>query len=81
MDQRFDGMDRRFNGMDQRFDDMDRRFDDLDQRFDKVDAKLDGVGLQFEQTYESILEDVDFMTTKVNKLEKEIFIIKNKNNI
>jgi archaellum component FlaC len=87
IDQRFDGIDYRLNGMDQRFDNMDRRFDNMDQRFDgidqrfdRVEAKLDGIGHQFEQTNESRLQDVDFITTKVNKLEKEIFIIKSKNN-
>jgi archaellum component FlaC len=81
MDQRFDGMNDRFDGIDQRLDHMDHRFDGMDHRFDRVESKLDGIGHQFELTNESRLQDVDFITTKVNKLEKEIFILKGKNNI
>ncbi|OIJ09375.1 hypothetical protein BKP35_16850 [Anaerobacillus arseniciselenatis] len=49
-------------------------------RFDNVDAKLEGIGLQFELTNDSRINDVGFITDKVNKLEKEVFIIKTNKN-
>jgi hypothetical protein len=52
----------------------------MHNRFDKVDAKLEGVGSQFELTNESRIVDVDFIVDKVNKLEKEIYLIRSKNN-
>ena len=52
---------------------------EMHNRFDKVDAKLEGIGGQFELTNESRIDDFDFIADKVNKLEKEIYIIKSKN--
>ncbi|MCT8137857.1 hypothetical protein H1D32_08880 [Anaerobacillus sp. CMMVII] len=49
-------------------------------RFDNVDSKIEGIGLQFELTNESRINDVVFITDKVNKLEKEVFIIKTNKN-
>ncbi|MGD6967382.1 hypothetical protein ACQCVP_13205 [Rossellomorea vietnamensis] len=61
--------------------DVHQRFDGVDGRLDKIDAKLDGIGYQFEQTNSLRSEDVDFVTAKVNKLEKEVFILKSKNKV
>ncbi|WP_163970375.1 hypothetical protein [Oceanobacillus halotolerans] len=44
-------------------------------RFDTIEAKLEGVGRQFELINESIIE-VDFIADKVNKLEKELCVLK-----
>ena len=52
---------------------------EMHNRFDKVDAKLEGIGGQFELTNESRIDDFDFIADKVNKLEKELYIIKSKN--
>lgn len=54
---------------------------EMHNRFDTVDAKLEGVGGQFELTNESRINEVDFIVDKVNKMEKEIYILKNKSNI
>ena len=71
--------------------DMNRRIEDcvkseisefkseMHNRFDTVDAKLEGIGGQFELTNESRIDDFDFISDKVNKLEKEIYILKSKN--
>ena len=52
---------------------------EMHNRFDTVDAKLEGIGGQFELTNESRIDDFDFIADKVNKLEKEIYILKSKN--
>ena len=52
---------------------------EMHNRFDKVEVKLEGIGGQFELTNESRMDDFDFITDKVNKLEKEIYILKSKN--
>ena len=52
---------------------------EMHNRFDKVEAKLEGIGGQFELTNESRMDDFDFVADKVNKLEKEIYILKSKN--
>lgn len=52
---------------------------EMHNRFDKVDAKLEGIGGQFELTNESRIDDFDLIADKVNKLEKELYIIKSKN--
>lgn len=57
---------------------MHERFNTVDARFNTVDAKLDGMGNQFELTNESRINEVDFLDSKVNRLEKEIFIMKSK---
>ncbi|RXI96568.1 hypothetical protein DS745_22965 [Anaerobacillus alkaliphilus] len=51
---------------------------DMHNRFDGIEAKLEGVGGQFELTNESRITDVDFIFDKVNKLEKELYILKSK---
>jgi uncharacterized phage infection (PIP) family protein YhgE len=52
---------------------------EMHNRFDKVEVKLEGIGGQFELTNESRMDDFDFIADKVNKLEKEIYILKSKN--
>lgn len=51
---------------------------DMHNRFDTIEAKLEGVGGQFELTNESRMTDIDFIADKVNKLEKDLYILKNK---
>jgi len=53
---------------------------EMHDRFDKIDAKLDGVGNQFELTNEQEINEFEFIADKVNKLEKEIYFLKTKNN-
>ncbi|WP_407270213.1 hypothetical protein [Radiobacillus sp. PE A8.2] len=53
---------------------------EMHNRFDTIEAKLEGVGGQFELTNESRIIDVDFIADKVNKLERELYILKNKSN-
>jgi hypothetical protein len=50
---------------------------EMHNRFDKVEAKLEGVGGQFELTNESRIDEFDFIADKVNKLEKEIYFLRN----
>ncbi|WP_223702224.1 hypothetical protein [Sutcliffiella deserti] len=59
---------------------MHQRFNTMDRRFNTIEAKLDGIGGQFELTNESSMNDVEFIANKVNKLEREVFILKHKNN-
>ncbi|TYR72532.1 hypothetical protein FZC79_22395 [Rossellomorea vietnamensis] len=86
LDLRFDGVDRRLNnldirldGVDRRLDNVDLRLDGVDRRIEKMDANLDRIGYQFEQTNVLKFEDVDFLTAKVEKLEKDVFILNSKN--
>ncbi|WP_078596186.1 hypothetical protein [Evansella clarkii] len=51
---------------------------EMHSRFDAVDAKLEGVGSQFELAAETRIKETDFLTDKVNKLEKEVYYLKNK---
>ncbi len=51
---------------------------EMHNRFDTIEAKLEGVGGQFELTNESRINEVDFIADKVNKLEKDLYILKNK---
>jgi hypothetical protein len=53
---------------------------EMHNRFDSIEAKLEGVGGQFELTNESRIVDVDFIADKVNKLERELYILKTKSN-
>lgn len=52
----------------------------MHHRFDTIEVKLESVGGQFELTNESRRIDVDFIADKVNKLERELYILKNKSN-
>jgi SMC interacting uncharacterized protein involved in chromosome segregation len=52
---------------------------EMHNRFDTVEAKLEGVGGQFELTNESRMNEMDFIVDKVNKMEKELYILKNRN--
>ncbi|WP_246050079.1 hypothetical protein [Aquibacillus sediminis] len=52
---------------------------EMHERFNAMEAKLQGVGEQFELTNESRITDVGFIADKVNRLERELYIIKNKN--
>ncbi|SFE00054.1 hypothetical protein SAMN05216238_10720 [Lentibacillus persicus] len=49
---------------------------EMHSRFDTIEAKLEG---QFELTNESRINEMDFIVDKVNKMEKEIYILKNRN--
>lgn len=60
--------------------DMQEFKTEMHHRFDKVEAKLEGVGGQFELTNESRIDEFDFINDKVNKLEKEIYFLRSKNN-
>ncbi|MBR7553641.1 hypothetical protein ACFFJI_11655 [Allobacillus sp. GCM10007491] len=53
---------------------------EMHSRFDSIEAKLEGVGNQFELTNESRINEMDFIVDKVNKMEKELYILKTKNN-
>ena len=55
---------------------MDEFKSEMHNRFDKVEVKLEGIGGQIEPTNESRMDDFDFIFDKVNKLEKEIYILK-----
>ncbi|TYS67810.1 hypothetical protein FZC76_14720 [Sutcliffiella horikoshii] len=59
---------------------MDNMKTEMHERFNTVEAKLDGIGGQFELTNELRMNDFDFIDNKVNRLEKEIFIMKSKSN-
>ncbi|WP_010529152.1 hypothetical protein [Lentibacillus jeotgali] len=52
---------------------------EMHNRFDTIEAKLEGIGGQFELTNESRINEMDFIVDKVNKMEKEIYILKNRN--
>jgi hypothetical protein len=60
--------------------DMNEFKTEMHNRFDKVEARLKGVGGQVELTNESRIDEFDFIADKVNKLEKEIYLLKSKNN-
>jgi hypothetical protein len=51
---------------------------EMHNRFDTIEAKLEGVGGQFELTNESRINEVDFIVDKINKLEKDLYLLKNK---
>ena len=53
---------------------------EMHTRFDTIQARLEGVGGQFELTTESRMNEIDFIADKVNKLEKELYFLKNKDN-
>lgn len=53
---------------------------EMHNRFDSIDTKLEGVGGQFELTNASRMNEVDFIVDKVNKIEKEVYILKNRHN-
>ncbi|ASK62385.1 hypothetical protein CFK37_09560 [Virgibacillus phasianinus] len=52
---------------------------EMHNRFDTIEAKLEGVGNQFELTNESRINERDFISSKMSKMEKELYILKNKN--
>jgi SMC interacting uncharacterized protein involved in chromosome segregation len=60
--------------------DMNELKSEMHNRFDTIEAKLEGVGGQFELTTESRITEIDFIADKMNKLEKELYILKTKNN-
>lgn len=51
---------------------------EVHNRFDAVEAKLEGVGKHFELTNESRMNEMDFIVNKVNKMEKDLYVLKNK---
>lgn len=56
---------------------VDKGFKETNQKLDRIEAKLEGAGYQFEQTNENRIDDVSFLINKVNKLEYELFRMKN----
>jgi chromosome segregation ATPase len=60
--------------------DMNEFKTEMHNRFDKVEARLKGIGGQFELTNEPRIDEFDFIADKVNKLEKEIYLLKSRNN-
>ncbi|WP_235988972.1 hypothetical protein [Aquibacillus kalidii] len=57
---------------------LDNLSTDMHDRFDCIEGKLDGIGNQFELTNESRMNEVGFITDKVNRLEKDVYFLKNK---
>jgi predicted nuclease with TOPRIM domain len=62
---------------------IEKGFNNMNNRFDKIEKKLDGIGEQIElvngqriEQTDNVETDFNFISDKVNKLEKEIFIIK-----
>ncbi|MFA1819322.1 hypothetical protein ACDX78_03790 [Virgibacillus oceani] len=51
---------------------------EMHDRFDTIEAKLEGVPNQLELTTEARINEGDFIVDKVNKMEKEIYVLKNK---
>ncbi|WP_373894092.1 hypothetical protein ACUL41_01765 [Virgibacillus natechei] len=72
-------MNQRFEKVDQSFERVNQQFKEVHHRFDKVDAKLEGAAWQFKATNEPRINERDFILDKVNKMEKEIYILKNNN--
>jgi len=75
-------MDDRMVKMDDR---MEKGFSEVNARLDHIDVKLDGIGGQFEETTKQIIAlddagktEMKFLAHKVNRLEKEVFLINNK---
>ncbi|MBM7540994.1 hypothetical protein [Amphibacillus cookii] len=85
VDDRFSEMDKHFNVIDGTINKLDKRLNVIDQRLNSIDAKLevvdmklDGIGNQFELITESRISEFGFVMEKVNKLEKELFLLKQK---
>lgn len=53
---------------------------EMNSRFDTIESKLDGVGSQFELTNEARMNEVGFVIDKVNKIEKDVYLLKNRDN-
>ncbi|PAV30864.1 hypothetical protein CIL05_03855 [Virgibacillus profundi] len=51
---------------------------EMHHRFDTIEAKLEGSGGQFEITNDLRINEMDFIDDKIHKMEKELFILKNK---
>lgn len=65
--------------------DMKEGFKGVNVRLDKIESKLDGVGGQFEilssykiELDENVNDEIDFISDKVTRLEKEVFRMKHK---
>ncbi|MBM7620108.1 SMC interacting uncharacterized protein involved in chromosome segregation [Bacillus tianshenii] len=60
--------------------DMANMKSEMNERFNAVEAVLDGIGGQCELTNESRINNDNFIVNKLNKLEKEVFMLKSKSN-
>ncbi|WP_062353562.1 hypothetical protein [Bacillus kwashiorkori] len=85
IDERFDKIDAKFVEVDERFDKIDAKFVEVDERFDEVNGNyknmeklIKGIGNQFEYTNRLRMQDIDFLSEKITKLEKELYLLKNK---
>ncbi|GAA0454498.1 hypothetical protein [Alkalibacillus silvisoli] len=52
---------------------------EMHHRFDSIEAKLEDIGEKFELTNELGINEMEFILDKVNKMEKDIYILKNRN--
>jgi len=80
-----DRIEQGFSSVNERFDGIDERLNQVEVRLGKIDEKLDGIGGQFEETTKQLIASNDtgksemkFLTHKVIQLEKEVFMIGNK---
>lgn len=80
-----DRIEQGFSKVHARFDRIDERLNQIELRLGGIDEKLDGIGGQFEETTKQLIASHDtgksemkFLTHKVIQLEKEVFIIGNK---
>ncbi|MGE6489743.1 hypothetical protein [Paenisporosarcina sp. NPDC076898] len=78
-------MDQGFSRVNERLDGIDERLNQVELRLGGVDEKLDGICGQFEETKKQLIaldntgkSETKFLTHKVIQLEKEVFIIGNK---
>lgn len=80
-----DRIEQGFTSVNERFDRIDERLNQVELRLGGIEAKLDGIGGQFEETTKQLIASNDigksemkFLTHKVIQLEKEVFIMGNK---
>ncbi|MBU0941630.1 MAG: hypothetical protein KKD36_09385 [Bacteroidetes bacterium] len=78
-------MEQGFSEVNEKLDGIDGRLNQVELRLGEIDEKLDGIGGQFEETTKQLIASDDtgksemkFLTHKVIQLEKEVFIIGNK---
>jgi chromosome segregation ATPase len=78
-------MEQGFSKVNEKLDGIDGRLNQVELRLGEIDEKLDGIGGQFEETTKQLIASDDtgksemkFLTHKVIQLEKEVFIIGNK---
>ena len=78
-------MEQGFSEVNEKLDGIDGRLIQVELRLGEIDEKLDGIGGQFEETTKQLIasdytgkSEMKFLTHKVIQLEKEVFIIGNK---